>query len=292
MSMAEAIQDEDEQARRIDEDEEEDESVWAWREPEREFDLPLSFVVDGVLTRRVEITEMDGHAEDLFARESTTKREDADRTREALSRSIVRLGNKRRPDGKSSNELPRFFVKDLEQIPMQNQMLLLVRLRQLSVHDKARGLSGHKFVFTATCPHCKRHIPRLSTRLDNRKVEYLDDEFCSALVHEVEHRGHRIVWRTLTAEDSLKLSIVRDRGQEDWLSAFFAQAVVSIDGKDVKGRLSAVKDLSKATRNALKDAIDRGGIDTQITNKCPSCSFEFVHSLPWGQKSFFFPSAQ
>lgn len=269
----------------------EPESVWMWREPLRTIRLPLGFNrPGGEFVREVEIRPMDGNEEDLLVHTEGTQRERASRIDEVLSRCLVRVGRKERDGDNTPKKAPRFFVPELDAMPIQNRVMVVIRLRQLSVHLPSENVSGHKFVFGHTCPHCGKHSDGHSVRLDTLKVEEMPDAFCQEELHTFEAGGHTIEWRTPVGKDGAKISRAQTEAA-DLLSAFLFVNTVSIDGKKPKG-FGELKDLPKAVRLAFKNQLDRGGIDTQITVTCPKprCKREYTLPLPWTDQSFFFPS--
>lgn len=281
----------------LDDDEEGEESaeaehVWMWREPARTFRLPLGFKLSsGAYARDVEIAPMDGWSEDkLMHSGEGNKREAAERLSEALSRSIVRIGPMERDALSTTKKAPKFFSPELDRMPIQNRMLLVIRLRQLSVHTPSENLSGHKFSFGLPCPFCKKHTENVYTRLDTLPVVELPDSFCQEETHKYEADGHEIEWRTLTGKDLPRLTKAAEEA-DSLLSALLFVSTVSVDGEKPRG-FDTFKDLPKAVRLGLKNAIDKGGVDIQIKVTCQNkrkCGREFVAPLPWQEQSFFFP---
>lgn len=265
------------------------EAEWLWREPETTIQLPFAWKVGEQVTREVKLSPMDGLSDDLLLDESGGRKERHERMERVLSLCTVSIGDKRRPSDKTAKQLPDFFMDDLKTSPLPNRIMTLIRLRQLSVHDEAKGISGHKFVFQMTCPHCRKLNPRLSVRLDNLRVTSLGDEFCREDVHVYRNKEHTIEWRVPQSKDEPKIARIVKETKEAMLSGIFAVSILTINGKK-PGRLSDIQDLPKTVRNGLQSEIECGGIDTQVVNECGMCRKEFMSELPWGQKGFFFPS--
>lgn len=281
--------------------EDEDEAVWLWREPQREVRLPLGFRgpaikdakdVDPGLIRTVELIKMDGRCDDLLQSDRGTRKDISDRMNEVLSRCIVAMtgtdGTKARKEGVKPKDLPRFFLPEILKMPMLNRIFLIVRLRQLSVHDPGQAISGHKFTYSATCSSCGKVNLSLYVRLDTLEVKEVDDTFAEEEVHTLNHDGHTIEWVLPTGADEPKIDSIVERKSDEKASEFLLHVVRKIDGK--KPTLGALQDLSRSTRTAINRALNVGGINMRVTNECEHCHREFAITIPWTQRTFFFPS--
>jgi len=274
-----------------------------WSEPERVIRVPTPFEVlhgsDVRVVTRVELTGFDGWVEDALANTSGNKQQQAERFTEVLSRCTVRAGDDdswflERPQGQTRKSLPKFFSALYEEMPLANRTLQILRLRQLAVHDPDEKISGHKFTFDMTCPHCKKLTQGYYHMLNEVEVRYSSKVVKLNHVEYLERGGSTYAWRPLRGKDAASVSHIMEDDSDSRPSRMLKLLLVSIDGAPVES-LSAVKDLRTQDRAAILRASDSfGSVDTSIILPCrkPTCGREYTTRIPTDQKSFFSPEPE
>lgn len=248
--------------------------------------LPFQTKVDEILTRKVELRRVMGWEEDLIRDESGGMAARIDRVTRVLSMCTVAMGDKKRKSntGDDHSHEPEFFVREYEEMPIPARTFAWIRLRQLSL--------GHQFVYTATCPHCKKYLPRLVFDLNSLLVTEVSDDFCLSETHYLETDGHSIEWRIPVGREEARMVEIKKQNPGDLESAEIYPFIVKIDGKKLSG-LRDLKSLSGEARSAIRGEIMVGGIDLIVTNECPNNGgHEFPTALPIYSRSFFLPSAE
>ena len=255
---------------------------------EKAITLPMSTMVEGGLTRKVELRRVMGWEEDLLRDESGGIRGRLTRISRVLSMCTVKMGAKARTSdtGDNHEKDPDFFLTEYEEMPIPSRTFAYVRLRQLSL--------GHEFRYSATCPICKKHIPKMMFPLDTLKVQSVDDEFCSSPTHTIEMEGHRIEWKVPVGKDEPRMVQLKQENPGDLESAELFPFIARLDGRKPNS-VKELKSLSGELRSALRGAVNVGGIELVVTNECPGGgggSHDFVTPLPVFSRSFFLPSAE
>jgi hypothetical protein len=247
-------------------------------------ELPLSTQVDGEYTRAVELRRVMGWEEDLIRDETGGIRGRLRRVSLMLSMCTVRMGFKARTSdtGDNHEKDPEFFLKEYEEMPVPSRTFAYIRLRQLSL--------GHEFRYAATCPVCKRHIPKIVFPLYHLKVHPVSDEFCGSPTHLLEVDGHRIEWKVPKGKDEPGMVELRQNNPGDLESAELFPYIAKIDGRKPNS-LKELKSLSGEVRSAIRGSVDVGGIELIVTNGCPG-GHDFTTQLPIFSRSFFLPSAE
>lgn len=274
-----------------------DESVWRQRQPERRFRLPMGFDWSGTWVREIEIRPMDGASEDLMGDTSGTFTDHHKRMTEVLSRCTVRAGDgetwTERPSNATKDRTgtpdPTFFSGMYDKMPMPNRILVIIRLRQLTVHLPEHGISGHEYEFSDNCPYCKKYLSPLTTRLDTLPITYVEDTWCRETRHVEEIGEYKIEWKTPIGSDETKIEKIQTERKSDLFSGMLFVSVLTINGKQPR-TFDDMKALPQPVRNMLRNRMDKGGMDIAIKIQCPKCEYEYRRQLPWRQKGFFFPS--
>lgn len=277
-----------------------------WREPDRVVKLPVPFVFmrgqQRHIVEEVELDGIDGWCEDTLADDSGNREQKKDRLNEVLSRCTVWAGKSGDPEGQlkipvgqERRHLPKFFSATYDEMPLVNRVFMLVRLRQLSVHDPTSYISGHKYTFSMTCPHCKKLSEGYYVMLNELEVVYHKGPPIEPdQVFSLNHPMGAVEWRVVRGKDDPAIAQAVEDTRGDRASALLYQSVVSVNGQPLK-TLAALKDLKKQVRAAVTRATeDIGGIDVSLVLECmrADCGKEFSSRLPVGQKGFFSPSPE
>jgi hypothetical protein len=225
-----------------------------------------------------------GWEEDLLRDQTGGMKARLERISLILSQCTVKMGGKERTKatGDDHQHEPRFFFEEYESMPLPSRTFVYVRLRQLSL--------GHEFRYSATCPVCRKHIPRIMFPLNTLAVVSADDDFCEKETHMVSSDGFDIEWRMPVARNEARMIELKEKNPSDLESAELFPFVVSINGRKPTS-LRDLKVLSGEARTALRGAVNVGGIELVVTNEC-SGGHEFVTPLPIFNRSFFLPSAE
>lgn len=248
---------------------------------------------DGQWTKDVELREMTTFEDDILldrAADPKTgkfKVKPSERITLVLSRCTEAIGNVRRPDGKTGEDLPLFFVPYWENAFLADMATALVRLRQISVAE------GERYVFKQECPFCddgKEHTFSVDLRelpvTDMDTSTMRDDGTC---VYTLPFSGHTVHWRHPMVSQQEAYAEAQSGRTSTPRSDGLRLRLVSINGQPVTPKL--IGSMTKKDAAALDAHVEKMdfGMDIVLESKCPTCARDFKRALPIGEPSFFFP---
>lgn len=252
---------------------------------------------DKAWTRHIEVDELTGKEQNLFAGRSREKtgagsalKSAPRRLTEILSRCSVAIGGDTRPDGKTRYDLPDYFKAHWATAYSSDRIFALVRIRQHTF--------GNKYKFDKVeCPTCEKKL--VGVVVDLSEQEYLPSpyEWATAEVHSVKlpKCGDVVTWRPLQGEaDEEASSSILQTQEDSYMSGIFARRIVTVNGSTLLDKDEYTSRLSAMDMDFLggEFALHEGGLDLSVEIVCnnPACKEVFSRRIEPMSPSFFFPS--
>lgn len=237
--------------------------------------LPCGYIdSSGTLHREVDLKEMTGRDEDLLSNPSS--KNFVGSMNQVFANCITRIG---------SLTEPHEIMAAIPKLRIGDRAFLKIQLRRLSL--------GDIYQVAIPCPSCGQTPDGgYETNLGALKKNIPKDAAQTTLTVKTPS-GRTVVIRELTGEDEFRFSRLLKDHKDDFMSAFMAMCVASVDGKDVDYMSYPLQSMVSRDRAAVRGAIDKlgGGVEQHLEFECPKCGHEFEADLPLEQTSFFFPSA-
>lgn len=254
------------------------------------------------LERIVTLREMTGEEEDILTDQQRAPggrgvilKRGTQRISEILSHCTVSIGDIKRPDGKTDEELPDYFVDHWKYALAGDRGFATVRLRQMTL--------GDEFIFSKTCPSCGKEIKRINVDLSTlEQSAYFEDVedpeekqrllLCDVHTVKLPRSGQEVRYRLMTGIEEDEFSQLNEQRPNSPVTSIIFIRIISIDGKPPTYK--QVQKLKGGDRMFLRSLFQKneGGLKLRVPIICdnPTCRAENTTVLEVASTDFFFPS--
>lgn len=231
-----------------------------------------------VLYDRVMLREMTGHEEDVLANEQMTMTE---RLHRILGQCIVELTSSETGEKITDKKV---LVKSIGKMLLSDIVVLLIRLRQVSV--------GDRISFQVRCPdtNCKT-LQAKSFDLRNLEAIPMKGDPKKRLREYKTTRDNIIQWEMVDGarEASFNALHPKKKTKRDRATTALLMRVTTINGEPAT--IGNLKGLPLAERNEIRNQFDdEGGMDTTFDVVCSGCQMDFISDMEVTGTGFFNPS--
>jgi hypothetical protein len=236
--------------------------------PDTFYSLPRGiYTGDGKWETEVELRELTGADEEILAARSGGATEFFDAV---VTLGTASVGSTYLAD-KTFSERQDYLSKLL--IGERDQLFLQI----------ARVTYGDKKTMEHVCPSCEVQLNTDVSLTEHIKCAEMENPHKQNYIYTTA-KGHDLGYRLAIGSDQMEVSAQKGSNLAEQNTFILSKCIISINGDPVVNPLSTARDLSMGDRRKLLEILvsQQPSPNLEITIPCPSCDFEMILPLSWG----------